>query len=65
MNKLFLEILNSQYKDWIMFSIPFILAAIATLIKYVKKSIGKRKKKKNLPWIGRIDGINKNNKRNI
>ncbi len=65
MKKLILGILNSQYRDWIMFSIPFILAIISTIFKCVKMYADKRRKKKKLLWVGRIDGINKSKNRNI
>lgn len=67
MKKLIFEILNSQYKDWIIFFITIILSVVGGIIKYVKGNINRRKnKKKQLPWIGRIDGIDKkNNHRNI
>lgn len=65
MKKLILEILNLQYKEWIICAIPIILSAIGAIIKTIKKNINKRKSKKILPWIGKIDGIDKNNIKNM
>lgn len=68
MKELILSVLNSQYRDWIMFSIPFILTAIGMVYKCIKTNIDKRRNQKNkrkLPWVGRIDGIDKNNKGNM
>lgn len=60
MKQLILEILNSQYRDWIMFFIPFILAIISVIVKWINRNTNKPKKKKDLPWVGKIDVIDKN-----
>jgi cytochrome b subunit of formate dehydrogenase len=65
MKSWFLETLDSPYKEWIMFSITLILTTIGATINWVKNIKEKHKKKKLLPWIGRIEGIDKDKKRNM
>lgn len=60
-----LEIMDSPYEEWIRWSIPIAFAVVCTIIKWVK-NINKSYKKKNiLPWIGKIEGIDKDSKINM
>lgn len=59
MNKLFLEILNSQHKDWVMFLIPFLLKPFISIFKFVKRKSDKRTSEKKLFWVGLMGGIDK------
>jgi len=64
MKQLILNILNSPYKEWIIFLLGIFITAICAIFKCIKKNVNKRRNQKNkrkLPWVGRIGGIDKNN----
>jgi hypothetical protein len=59
MKKLILEILNSQYGEWVRFAIPIVSKTSISIYKIAKKKSDEKEDEQKLPWVGLISGIDK------